>query len=57
MPLLDEMRELVLVGASAIEIKKKAIDLGMKTLRASGLTKVREGVTTVGEIVRVTVSD
>jgi type IV pilus assembly protein PilB len=57
MPMHEEIRELVLVGASAIEIKRKGIELGMKTLRASGLSKVREGVTTVGEVVRVTVAD
>jgi type IV pilus assembly protein PilB len=57
LPMREEIRELVLVGASAIEIKRKAIETGMKTLRASGLSKVQEGVTTVGEIVRVSVSD
>ncbi len=57
LPMSDEMREMVLVGASAMDIKRKAISLGMKTLRQSGLSKVREGVTTLEEIVRVTVSD
>src|SRR5258708_37548820 len=36
----DEIRELVLVGASAVELKKKAIERGMITLRRSGLIKV-----------------
>ena len=53
----DELRELVLVGASAMDIKRRAISLGMKTLRASGLSKVAEGVTTIEEILRVTTGD
>ena len=51
----DEIRELVLVGASAIELKKKAIEMGMITLRRSGLIKIREGVATLEEVVRETV--
>ena len=39
----DEIRELVLVGASAVELKKKAIERGMITLRRSGLIKVAAG--------------
>ena len=39
----DEIRELVLVGASAVELKKKAIEQGMITLRRSGLIKVMVG--------------
>ncbi len=57
LPMREEVREAVLVGASALEIKRKAISFGMKTLRQSGLAKVREGATTIEEIVRVTVSD
>ena len=57
LPMREEIREAVLVGASALEIKRKAISLGMKTLRQSGLGKVREGATTIEEVVRVTVSD
>jgi len=51
----DELRELILVGASALELKKKAIENGMITLRRSGLIKVRDGVTTLEEVVRETV--
>ncbi len=51
----DEIRELVLVGASAIELKKKAIEMGMITLRRSGLTKISEGVATLEEVIRETV--
>jgi len=52
----DEIRELILIGASALELRKKAIDDGMITLRASGLHKIRSGVTTVEEVVRETVA-
>ncbi|MBI4478874.1 MAG: type IV-A pilus assembly ATPase PilB [Acidobacteria bacterium] len=51
----DDLRELILVGASALELKKKAIENGMITLRRSGLIKVRDGVTTLEEIMRETV--
>jgi type IV pilus assembly protein PilB len=52
----DEIRELILIGASALELRKKAIDDGMITLRESGLYKIREGVTTIEEVVRETVA-
>jgi type IV pilus assembly protein PilB len=51
----DELRELILVGASALELKKKAIEQGMITLRRSGLTKVAAGFTTMEEVLRETV--
>jgi len=51
----DEIRELILVGASATELKKKAIERGMITLRRSGLIKVMSGVTTLEEVARETV--
>ncbi len=57
MPVGDEMRELILEGASALEVKKTAMKLGMKTLRMSGLTKIKEGVTSVEEVLRVTFGD
>jgi len=55
MEINDELRELILVGASALELKKKAMDNGMLTLRRSGLTKVALGMTTIEEVVRETV--
>jgi type IV pilus assembly protein PilB len=55
MEINDELRELVLVGASALELKKKAVDNGMISLRRSGLTKVALGMTTIEEVVRETV--
>ncbi|MBE9531229.1 MAG: type IV-A pilus assembly ATPase PilB [Proteobacteria bacterium] len=57
MPFSDSIKELVLNGASTSEIKADAINGGMKTLRMSGVTKVAEGVTTVEEILRVTMAD
>jgi type IV pilus assembly protein PilB len=51
----DEIRELVLVGASAVELKKKAIERGMITLRKSGLIKVAAGMTTLEEVARETI--
>ncbi|MGZ8472280.1 MAG: type IV-A pilus assembly ATPase PilB [Candidatus Deferrimicrobiaceae bacterium] len=57
MPVREEIKDLVLRGGSALDIKREAIRLGMKTLRQSGLTKVEEGVTTLEEILRVTAPD
>src|SRR3954466_9017042 len=55
MEIAEELRELILVGASGLELRRKAIDEGMITLRGSGLRKVKEGVTTIEEVVRETV--
>ncbi len=55
MEIADELRELILVGASGLELRRKAIEEGMITLRASGLRKVKDGVTTIEEVVRETV--
>jgi type IV pilus assembly protein PilB len=52
----EDIKELVLVGASALELKKKAIEKGMLTLRRSGLMKVKEGVTTLEEVARETIN-
>jgi type IV pilus assembly protein PilB len=51
----DEVRELILIGASAVELKKKAMERGMITLRRSGLTKVKDGQTTLEEVARETI--
>jgi type IV pilus assembly protein PilB len=51
----EEIKELVLVGASAVELKKKAIERGMFTLRRSGLIKVALGMTTLEEVARETI--
>jgi type IV pilus assembly protein PilB len=57
MPVEAEIKELVLEGASADEIKRTAVKLGMKTLRMSGINKIKEGVTSVEEVLRVTFGD
>jgi type IV pilus assembly protein PilB len=55
MEITEELRELILVGASALELRKKAVEEGMITLRRSGLQKVIDGVTTIEEVARETV--
>ncbi len=55
MEIAEELRELILVGASALELRRKAIEEGMITLRGSGLRKIGDGVTTIEEVVRETV--
>jgi type IV pilus assembly protein PilB len=55
MEITDELRELILVGASALELRKKAIEEGMITLRSSGLYKIKQGITSIEEVVRETV--
>ena len=57
MPLYEELKELVLVGASSTEIKREAMRLGMLTLRQSGINKLKAGITTVEEVVRCSVKD
>jgi type IV pilus assembly protein PilB len=57
MPVSEELRELVRNGASATDIKKTAMALGMMTLRQSGLLKLRQGLTTIEEVLRVTMAD
>ena len=57
MPVGPEIKELVLEGASADEIKRTAVKLGMRTLRMSGINKIKEGTTSVEEVLRVTFGD
>src|SRR6185295_7105979 len=57
MPIGEEVRENILAGGSALDLKRAAVAAGMKTLRQSGLTKVAEGVTTLEEVLRVTMGD
>ena len=56
MEITDEIRELILIGASALELRKKSIEDGMISLRESGLQKIRNGVTTIEEVLRETVA-
>jgi type IV pilus assembly protein PilB len=55
MEVTDGLRELILMGASAIELRRKALEEGMITLRMSGLLKVKAGLTSIEECVRETV--
>ena len=57
MVMRDELKELILKGVSAMELKRAAVKLGLSTLRMSALQKVREGLTTVDETLRVTDTD
>ncbi|MDQ7781698.1 MAG: type IV-A pilus assembly ATPase PilB [Desulfomonilaceae bacterium] len=57
MPVTDEIKELVLAGASAMELKREAVRLGMDTLRMAGVNKLKEGITTIPEVARSTMAD
>jgi type IV pilus assembly protein PilB len=57
MPLKEEIKELVIKGATSIDLKKAAINSGMMTLRMSGLKKIKEGITSIEEVLRVTFRD
>jgi len=53
----DEVKELILARSSTSEIKKEAIRMGMKTLRQSGIHKIKTGMTTIEEVLRATMED
>ncbi len=53
----DEIKDVILQGGTTFEIKESAIRNGMMTLRKSGLHKIKDGVTTIEEILRVTFGD
>jgi type IV pilus assembly protein PilB len=55
MEVSEDVRELILSGASAVELRRKALEEGMIGLRHSGLQKIRDGITTIEEVVRETV--
>ncbi|MFQ5506050.1 MAG: GspE/PulE family protein, partial [Planctomycetota bacterium] len=57
MELKEELKEYVLNGASALELKREGIRLGMKTLRQAALSKLASGATTLGEVLRVSAAD
>jgi type IV pilus assembly protein PilB len=57
MPVKEELKEFILNGASTSEIKREAMRLGMKSMRQSALSKLEEGVTTLEEVLRISVSD
>lgn len=53
----DDIRQLVVKGTNSAEIKKMGIEKGMQTLRMVGLDRVREGMTTLEEVLRITAQD
>ncbi len=53
----EKLREMVLIGASAAEIKREAMELGMLTLRQSGIRKLQEGITSLSEVLRCSAKD
>ena len=57
MPMHEELKEFVLNGASALDLKREAIRLGMKSLRQSAFEKLSEGITTLSEVVRISAAD
>jgi type IV pilus assembly protein PilB len=57
MPMSEAIRELVLKGASADQIRQQAVAEGMKTLADDGILKVLEGATTIDELLRVVYVD
>ncbi|MCX7988490.1 MAG: type IV-A pilus assembly ATPase PilB [Thermodesulfovibrio sp.] len=57
MPITDEIKELILTGATALDIKKEAVKQGMLTLRRSGLYKIMQGITSIKEVLRTTFED
>jgi len=57
MVMYEGLKELILRGASAADLRREAVKMGMSTLRMSAIKKVREGLTTIEETVRVTDSD
>jgi type IV pilus assembly protein PilB len=56
MEIEEDIKELILSGGSAYELREKAVENGMLTLRHSGLQKIRDGVTSIDEVMRETVA-
>jgi type IV pilus assembly protein PilB len=57
MEMNDTLKDLVLQGASSIELKRAAIQTGMTTLRQTALKRLREGITTISEVIRCSAAD
>ncbi|SEA81453.1 type IV pilus assembly protein PilB [Desulfuromusa kysingii] len=57
MPMFEDIKEMILSGANTAEIKQESMRLGVKTMRQSAITKLMEGMTTLEEVLRTTVSD
>ena len=54
MVLSDEIRSLAISRASSDEIEQVAIEQGMRPLREDGFDKVKQGITSIAEVARVT---
>lgn len=57
MEIKDSLKDMIIARAQSKDIKKKAMEQGMITLRRSGLLKIKEGITSVEEVLRETVKD
>jgi len=57
MPMTDQVREMVVAGGTAIELKRAAIEAGMMSLRQAGLLHAARGTTTIEEVLRVSMAD
>ena len=57
MPVKEDLKEMIVKGATATELKRAAIKLGMRSLRMSGLTKIKAGVTSIEEVLKVSFAD
>jgi type IV pilus assembly protein PilB len=55
MEITDKIREVIMNGGTSVDLRQRAIEEGMLTLRMSGLEKIRQGITTVEEVLRETV--
>jgi type IV pilus assembly protein PilB len=54
MDMVPELKELIIVGATAAELQEKAVELGMDTLRMAGVKKMMQGMVSMEEVLRIT---
>jgi len=57
LPNYPELCDLILTNASALQIKTKALECGMRSLRQNALAKAARGNTTIAEVLRISVND
>ncbi|MCM8813671.1 MAG: Flp pilus assembly complex ATPase component TadA [Candidatus Omnitrophica bacterium] len=57
LPIVEEIRNMIYYRKSSDEIKKRAVEIGMRTLYESGLEKMKRGMTTFEEVLSVTVDE
>jgi type IV pilus assembly protein PilB len=55
MEITEGIRELIMMGSTSLDLRRKGIEEGMLTLRMSGLEKIKQGITTIEEVLRETV--